>query len=99
MATVVVCWVLWSRLCSSCSEFLWAQGDFVITVGDARGCGGEFGGIEAVEDLIDPGGVGAKHGHEVRGGHLLPSAGEECLEPQQIHRVPGCEHRQRAEQA
>ena len=73
--------VPWSRLCSSCGEFLGAQGDFVVAVGDMGGCGGEFGGVETVEDLVDPGGVGAEDRHEVGGGHLLPLAGEECLEP------------------
>ena len=63
------------------------------------GRGGEHGGVEAVQDLVDPGGVGAEDGHELRGGHLLPLAGEECLEPQQVRRVPRGEHRQRAEQA
>ena len=58
-----------------------------------------FTGVEPIEDLVDPLGVGAEDGHELSRWHLLPLPAEECLEPQQVRRVPGREHRQRAEQA
>ena len=78
-----------------------AAASAVVGVGDSREpprC--STAGSNRSQDFVDRGcGVGAEHGHELRGWHLLPLAGEECLEPQQVRRVPGREHRQRAEQA
>ena len=53
----------------------------------------------AFQDLGDPGGVRAEDGHELRRWHLVPLAGEERLQPQQVRGVPGREDGQRAEQA
>src|SRR5271166_3679097 len=58
----------------SSRELLGAQGDLVVAVADARGGAGHDGRVEAVQHLADPLGVGAEHGHELGGGHLLPLA-------------------------
>jgi hypothetical protein len=62
------------------------------------GAGRQDGGVEAVQDLLDPCSVRTENRHELGGGHLLPLPGEERLQPQQVDRVPRGEHRQRAEQ-